>query len=259
MNKHEEEIISLVRNQPGLRAVQISDKLDIDLDIVENILVTATRHGKLLASKITAPNGLQVDAFRANPTVLGWVAAATPGDKVKDQEQSSVKPVKPEAAKPPQAKEPTKIDKALAFLEGKKEVTGDDLCRAMGLEPSRYSPTQYISRLIQDGTVIKRGKWYCLASEADDLAAPDTTAQKAVLLTKQEHDPVYTPQHYTAGGIEFIDILRAKLTPEELRGYFKGNVIKYVIRAELKDGPQDYQKCARYANWLAQAETPVTQ
>ncbi|MFZ6775822.1 DUF3310 domain-containing protein [Undibacterium sp. Ji83W] len=259
MSKHEEEIISLVRSQPGLRAVQISDKLDIDPDVVENILVTATRHGKLMATKVTAPNSLQVDAYRANPAVLGWVAATPPAEKAKDQEQATVKQVQDEIVKQSQTKGPTKIDKALAFLVGKKEVTADDLCRAMGIEPAKYSPTQYLSRLIQDGTVIKRGKWYCLASEADDLAAPETTPQKAVLLTKPEHDPVNTPQHYTVGGIEFIDILRAKLTPEELRGYFKGNVLKYVIRAELKDGLQDYQKCARYANWLAQAETPVTQ
>ncbi|MFZ6872844.1 DUF3310 domain-containing protein [Undibacterium sp. Di27W] len=257
MSKYEQDIINLVRQQPGLRAVQISDKLDIDLDIVENILVTATRQGNLLASKVIAPNKLEADAYKVNPSILGWVPAVQ-GEKVKDQEQTTVKPVENVAAKPAQAKEPTRIDKALAFLEGKKQVTAEDLCTAMGLEPNKYSPAQYLSRLINDGTVLKRGKWYCLASEADDLAAPDTTAQKAVLLTKQEHDPVNTPQHYTAGGIEFIDILRAKLTPEELRGYFKGNVIKYVIRAELKDGLQDYQKCARYANWLAQSETPVT-
>lgn len=257
MSKYEQDIINLIRQQPGLRAVQISDKLDIDLDIVENTLVTATRQGNLVASKVTAPNNLETLAYRVNPSMLGWVPAIESVSKV--QKPAAVESFPQESAKPSQAKEPTKIDKALAFLEGKKQVTAEELCAAMGLAPNKYTPAQYLSRLINDGTVLKRGKWYCLASEADDSTAPDTTAQKAVLLTKQEHDPVNTPQHYTAGGMEFIDILRAKLTPEELRGYFKGNVIKYVIRAELKDGLQDYQKCARYANWLAQAETPVTQ
>jgi len=34
--------------------------------------------------------------------------------------------------------------------------------------------------------------------------------------------------YYDHGGIATIDIIRAKLTPEELRGWYKGNCIKYL-------------------------------
>jgi len=34
------------------------------------------------------------------------------------------------------------------------------------------------------------------------------------------------PTHYKAGGVETIDFLRAKLTPEEFAGFCKANVIK---------------------------------
>ena len=59
------------------------------------------------------------------------------------------------------------------------------------------------------------------------------------------------PTHYKAGGVETIDFLRAKLTPEEFAGFCKGNVIKYLSRAELKGGAEDYRKAAWYAIWLA--------
>jgi len=65
-------------------------------------------------------------------------------------------------------------------------------------------------------------------------------------------DPVISPSHYTAGGIETIDFIRAKLTPDEWRGYLKGSVIKYLSRANLKGAEeQDYQKAAFYARMLA--------
>jgi len=64
-------------------------------------------------------------------------------------------------------------------------------------------------------------------------------------------DMVNHPPHYTAGGIETIDYIQAKLTPEEFRGYLKGNVLKYSSRAGLKgDTSEDLGKLVWYANRL---------
>lgn len=66
-------------------------------------------------------------------------------------------------------------------------------------------------------------------------------------------DMVESPSHYTAGGIEVIDYIRAKLTPEEFEGYCKGNVLKYLSRAGLKgDKKTDYSKALRYMEWLCE-------
>ncbi len=62
-------------------------------------------------------------------------------------------------------------------------------------------------------------------------------------------DPI-NPEHYTAGGIETIDILKAKLTPEEFRGFLLGNVIKYVTRARHKNGDEDLRKAKWYLERL---------
>lgn len=64
-------------------------------------------------------------------------------------------------------------------------------------------------------------------------------------------DPVNNPAHYTSGGIECIDYLRAKLTPEEFRGFLRGNVLKYMSRAGMKgDVIEDYRKAAWYLSRL---------
>lgn len=58
--------------------------------------------------------------------------------------------------------------------------------------------------------------------------------------------------YYDAGGIETIEIIRAKLTPEQYSGFLLGNAIKYACRMNFKGGrARDAEKAARYAGWLA--------
>lgn len=56
------------------------------------------------------------------------------------------------------------------------------------------------------------------------------------------------PDHYKTGGLEVYDILKAKLTPAELLGFCKGNVLKYTFRSNLKGGLEDLKKAVWYAN-----------
>jgi hypothetical protein len=62
---------------------------------------------------------------------------------------------------------------------------------------------------------------------------------------------INSPEHYTYGGIEAIDYMAAKSTPEELRGYLRLSVIKYLSRAGHKDDTlQEYKKAAVFLDWL---------
>lgn len=63
-------------------------------------------------------------------------------------------------------------------------------------------------------------------------------------------DMVNNPPHYTGGEVECIDAIRSALTPEEFRGYVKGNVMKYVFRERLKGGDEDLEKARWYLNAL---------
>jgi hypothetical protein len=59
------------------------------------------------------------------------------------------------------------------------------------------------------------------------------------------------PSHYKRGDIECIDAMRASLTPEEFRGYCKGNVMKYLWRhGEKDDTVQEANKASWYLSWL---------
>jgi hypothetical protein len=76
-----------------------------------------------------------------------------------------------------------------------------------------------------------------------------TTPEPVVMVVQP--DPVNHPAHYTHGGIETIDFIQAKLTPEEFRGYLKGNILKYGSRIGHKDNDmQDAGKLAWYTNKL---------
>ena len=66
-------------------------------------------------------------------------------------------------------------------------------------------------------------------------------------------DEVNRPPHYTQGGIECIDAIRAALTPEEFRGYCKGNVLKYTWRERIKQQDIAMEKAQWYINQLLEA------
>ncbi len=68
--------------------------------------------------------------------------------------------------------------------------------------------------------------------------------------TRSSAQDKINPDHYKSGGIETIDFIKAKLSPEELRGYLKGNALKYLSRAEMKNGAEDYSKALWYVQML---------
>lgn len=63
-------------------------------------------------------------------------------------------------------------------------------------------------------------------------------------------DIVNNPPHYNQAGIECIDAIEAALSPEELRGYYKGNILKYTWRERYKNGDEDISKAQWYTNRL---------
>jgi hypothetical protein len=54
------------------------------------------------------------------------------------------------------------------------------------------------------------------------------------------------PTHYNQGTIEVIDYVKDSLTDEEYLGFIKGNVIKYIARANYKNGTEDLEKAHWY-------------
>jgi hypothetical protein len=52
--------------------------------------------------------------------------------------------------------------------------------------------------------------------------------------------------YYDVGGLSTLDILQAKLSEDEYRGFLLGNVFKYLSRHKYKNGAEDIQKAFVY-------------
>lgn len=92
---------------------------------------------------------------------------------------------------------------------------------------------------------------------SDDFSQKNQGAESYVrmyyqaLNEEESDDAINHPQHYTAGGIETIDFIEAKLSRDNFIGYLWGNVIKYISRWEIKGKPvEDLKKAVWYTNKL---------
>lgn len=61
-------------------------------------------------------------------------------------------------------------------------------------------------------------------------------------------------EHYTANGIQPIDLMRQNFSPEAFQGFLEGNIIKYVLRHRRKNGVEDLRKAMTYLTWLIEEE-----
>ena len=94
-----------------------------------------------------------------------------------------------------------------------------------------------------------------------EWVAPNATERVAYLgrlntgygehLMKDKEDVVNSPKHYTVGGHEAIDVIKAKLTREEFRGFCKGNALKYLMRANYKN---KHDEDLKKADWYLSKE-----
>ena len=58
------------------------------------------------------------------------------------------------------------------------------------------------------------------------------------------------PAHYKSGKIEVIEIMKDQLSEEQFKGFCKGLILKYLCRADHKNGLEDYKKAQWYLNYL---------
>lgn len=88
--------------------------------------------------------------------------------------------------------------------------------------------------------------------ETRSEAHGDVFSVPADPLGKPVDDIVNHPPHYTQPGkAETISIIEECLSPEEYRGYLKGQIVKYLCRMEHKlDPATDAGKLAWYAREL---------
>lgn len=68
----------------------------------------------------------------------------------------------------------------------------------------------------------------------------------------EQKDNVNHPNHYNSYSREVIDTLQGSMTPDEFKGYLKGNIMKYISRYQFKNGVEDLKKAQWYLNKLTE-------
>lgn len=65
-----------------------------------------------------------------------------------------------------------------------------------------------------------------------------------------ENDNVNSPKHYKLEGldVEAIDIIKA--TVKDFNSFCHGNIIKYALRANKKNGVEDFKKAKKYIEMM---------
>ena len=88
-------------------------------------------------------------------------------------------------------------------------------------------------------------------AEADDTEPDDDTEPAR---TDKNADTVNNPRHYMLlPGVQVIDVIKAILRRADytpVQSFYLGNALKYILRADLKGGREDYEKCIKYLDWL---------
>lgn len=135
-------------------------------------------------------------------------------------------------------KQVKKVAELVTLLRTNPKTTAADVAAKFSCSKN------YAYLLLQKAKANSRPKAR-MQSQIDFLG---TVPRVGEVLAMLPTDMVNSPPHYKVGGIETIDYIQAKLTPEEFRGYLKGNVLKYTSRAEYKgDAGKDLDKMVWYA------------
>ena len=68
----------------------------------------------------------------------------------------------------------------------------------------------------------------------------------------KKNDVISNPNHYKLDGldIEVRDVIKSALGTVGFLGFYEGNIIKYILRANKKNGLEDYKKARQYLDWL---------
>lgn len=71
---------------------------------------------------------------------------------------------------------------------------------------------------------------------------------------KNEHQDPIKPSHYHTGNIDVIKFSEENFEDVENKGFFRGNILKYVTRYDRKNGLEDLMKAEFYLQKLIEME-----
>lgn len=120
-----------------------------------------------------------------------------------------------------------------------------------------YKATPKVKHKAQPTVVVateeEKAKLYGKIEAKPEVA--ETSTIDVPVVDGTMNDAVHHPRHYTLPGltVESVDVIRAVLTPEEFKGWCKGNALKYSLRAGRKDPAKEVQDLAKagvFLSWI---------
>lgn len=103
--------------------------------------------------------------------------------------------------------------------------------------------------------LLKECKADCVYQIEGECRFPGTCYTYKKTEKEDKKEEIHHASHYQLEGlgIEVMDVIKSVLTPEEYRGFLKGNILKYSLRAGKKtdDEMKDLKKCSEYINYLS--------
>lgn len=171
----DQEIYALMAKTPKIRAVQIADALDVDLEDVNEKLRFLVAMGHVVPGRGFSPNGHTVqiydlsEQFKGSPegvALLGTVESAATDQPAMPAEAPAVAPALSavlDAEIEAISDESGRTARALAYIETHGSATDAQLRALMGLRDSQY-PSAYLSMAAQAGKVVKVGHEWKIGS-----------------------------------------------------------------------------------------------
>lgn len=103
-------------------------------------------------------------------------------------------------------------------------------------------------RCVENGLAMESAKEFIKLFEGDFIEDKKTF--------EVSNDKINSPNHYKLEGLncETIDVVKARLGKEGFKSFCVGNILKYILRAEKKNGLEDYKKAHKYLDWLIERE-----
>lgn len=158
MRQYREEIIVLIGANPGIRTVQIADKVNCEIDLVEGSIEKELASGAIVKRSVLAPNNRKATGF--------WMASVAPAEdlpaelvsELSKKGQAEVLRAQEAAAKPK-----TRVQMAIDFITAQPNqiATGAELHRAMGLKPNE-TPSSFLQGPLSDRRLLKDGKFWTI-------------------------------------------------------------------------------------------------
>lgn len=86
------------------------------------------------------------------------------------------------------------------------------------------------------------------ADYPEEMEAPEVTAER------KRVEVIVRPAHYHAGGVDVIEYAGHHVSREQMVGFHRINVLKYLTRYDKKNGVEDLLKARTYLDKLIALE-----